>query len=306
MLRFLFQRLVVTIPTLLVVTFMVFMIVHLIPGDPAQILAGDFATPQVVKELRAEWGLDRPLLVQYGSYLKNLAQGNLGTSIASRRPVTAEIADRYHTTLSLAFWGTLFAVALGLTAGVVAARKPFTAWDYGSMTVALVGISTPVFWTGLILILIFSVKLGWLPAGGTGSSLKYLILPAVSIGFFDAGVVARQSRSSLMEVLGQDYVRTARAKGLPEKRVINKHAMKNAIIPVITIIGMQFGRMLGGAVLTESVFSLPGLGRFLIIAISQRDYPVVQGVCLVLALSFVIINLFVDLTYGFLDPRIRQ
>jgi ABC-type dipeptide/oligopeptide/nickel transport system permease component len=304
-LRFLMQRVLLAIPSLLLVSLLVFMVVRLIPGDPAQILAGDMATPQAVAELRAQWGLDRPLPVQYLTYLKNLLAGNLGRSVATRNPVTREIGDRYPTTVGLAATGILVAAILGLGAGVLAASKPFSRWDYGSMILALTGVSTPVFWSGLILILIFSVWLGWLPSGGTGS-LRHMILPAFSLGLFDAGVIARQSRAGLLEVLEQDYIRTARAKGLAERMVVVRHAFKNAVIPVVTVIGMQFGRMLGGAVLVESVFSLPGIGRLLVTAISQRDYPVIQGICLLLAASFVIINLAVDVAYGYLDPRIRQ
>ena len=299
------QRVLLAIPSLLLVTLLVFMVVRLIPGDPAQILAGDMATPQAVAELKVQWGLDRPLPVQYFTYLKNLLAGDLGRSIATRNPVTTEIGDRYPTTLGLAATGILVAAILGLGAGVLAASKPFSRWDYGSMILALTGVSTPVFWSGLILILIFSVWLGWLPSGGTGS-LRHMILPAFSLGLFDAGVIARQSRAGLLEVLEQDYIRTARAKGLAERMVVVRHAFKNAVIPVVTVIGMQFGRMLGGAVLVESVFSLPGIGRLLVTAISQRDYPVIQGICLLLAASFVIINLAVDIAYGYLDPRIRQ
>jgi ABC-type dipeptide/oligopeptide/nickel transport system permease component len=305
MIRFLAQRALIAVPTLLLVTVLVFMIVHVIPGDPAHILAGDMATPEAVAELRAQWGLDQPLPVQYLAYLKNLAAGDLGRSIATRNPVAREIGERYPTTLGLAASGILVAAILGLGAGVLAASKPFTGWDYGSMILALTGVSTPVFWSGLILILIFSVWLGWLPSGGTGS-LRHMILPAFSLGLFDAGVIARQSRAGLLEVLEQDYIRTARAKGLAERMVVARHAFKNAVIPVVTVIGMQFGRMLGGAVLVESVFSLPGIGRLLITAISQRDYPVIQGICLLLAITFVIINLAVDIAYGYLDPRIRQ
>jgi ABC-type dipeptide/oligopeptide/nickel transport system permease component len=299
------QRALLALPSLLLVTVLVFTIVHLIPGDPAQILAGDMATPQAVADLRAQWGLDRPLPIQYVAYLRNLAAGDLGRSIATRNPVTREIGDRFPTTLGLAASGILVAAILGLGAGVLAASKPFSGWDYGSMVLALTGVSTPVFWSGLILILVFSVWLGWLPSGGTGS-LRHMVLPAFSLGLFDAGVIARQSRAGLLEVLEQDYIRTARAKGLAEHLVVVRHAFKNAVIPVVTVIGMQFGRMLGGAVLVESVFSLPGIGRLLVTAISQRDYPVIQGICLLLAASFVIINLAVDIAYGYLDPRIRQ
>ncbi len=303
--KFLLQRLLIAVPTLLVVTFLVFLIIRFIPGDPALILAGESASPQVVAELRAEWGLDQPVLTQYAVYMGNLAQGNLGRSIASHQPVIWEITQRYPSTLTLASLAIVVAIILGLGFGTIAAMRPFTMWDYGSMVLSLVGISTPIFWSGLIMILVFSVLLGVLPSGGTGTPMHW-ILPAVSLGFFDAGVIARQSRSALMEVMLTDYVRTARAKGLSQRAVVMGHAMKNAIIPVVTIIGMEFGRMLGGAILTESVFSLPGIGRYLVMAISQRDYPVIQGICLMLASTFVLINLAVDILYGYLDPRIRQ
>jgi peptide/nickel transport system permease protein len=304
-LKFFAQRLAMVVPTVLLVSLLIFLVMRLIPGDPAVILAGDFATAESVKQLRQEWGLDRPVAVQYLSYLKNLASGNMGQSIASRQPVTSEIAARFPVTLQLAFWGSIIAVVLGVLAGVMGATRALTGWDYTSMILSMVGISTPVFWSGLILILIFSVKLSWLPSGGTGT-FSHMILPSVSLGLFSAGVLARQTRASMMEVLSHDYVRTARSKGLPERVVVYRHAMKNAMLPVVTIVGIQFGRMLGGAVLVESVFSLPGIGRFLIIAISQRDYPVVQGIVLLLAVSFVLINLMVDLVYSVVDPRIRQ
>lgn len=293
------------VPTLLLVSLLVFLMMRLIPGDPAVILAGDFATAESVKQLRHEWGLDRPVAVQYLSYLKNLATGKMGLSIASRQPVTTEIAARFPVTLQLAFWGSIIAVLLGVWAGVMGATRAFTAWDYTSMILSMVGISIPVFWSGLILILIFSIMLGWLPSGGTGT-ISHMILPAVSLGLFSAGVLARQTRASMVEALSHDYVRTARSKGLRERVVVYRHALKNAMLPVVTIVGIQFGRMLGGAVLVESVFSLPGIGRFLIIAINQRDYPVVQGIVLLLAVSFVVINLMVDLVYSVVDPRIRQ
>ena len=246
-------------------------------------------------------GLDQPLLVQYTTYMQNLLQGNLGRSIASRQPVTWEVSERYPSTLTLALCAIVVATTLGLGFGTIAAMRPFTRWDYGSMVLSLVGISTPIFWSGLIMILIFSVFLGALPSGGTGTPMHW-ILPAVSLGFFDAGVIARQTRSALLEVMGTDYVRTAKAKGLAPRVVVMRHAMKNAIIPVVTIIGMEFGRMLGGAILTESVFSLPGIGRFLVQAIGQRDYPVIQGICLMLASTFVLINLAVDISVRLHGP----
>ncbi|MBI4278402.1 MAG: ABC transporter permease [Armatimonadetes bacterium] len=303
--QYIARKLLIAVPTLLAVSLIVFTVIRLIPGDPARILAGDFATPETVAEIRAQWGLDRPLPVQYGVYLTRLVRGDLGRSIVSGQPVRREIVRRYQVTVGLAVLGSLVAIAMGVLAGVMGATRPYTAWDYGAMALALTGVSTPIFWSGLLLILLFAVTLNWLPSGGVGSPTHY-VLPAVSLGYFTAGVVARQARSSLLEVLGQDYVRTARAKGLGERAVVYHHALRNSLIPVITVIGIQFGRMLGGAILTETVFSLPGMGSYLILAIGQRDYPVVQGVVLTFAASFVLINLAVDMGYAFLDPRIRH
>jgi len=278
--------------------------VRLIPGDPARLLAGDFATDAIIDELRQRWHLNDPLPVQYAVYLGGLLRGDLGRSITTATPVLPELTERFLRTLELAVAAIAVAALVGITAGIVSAVRRSTLVDYLATALALTGISTPIFWSGLILILLFSVTLGWLPAGGTGT-LRHLILPAVSLGFFGAGVLARQTRSGLLEVLGQDFVRTARAKGLPERLVVVKHALKNALIPVVTLLGDQFGRLLGGAILTETVFSWPGMGRYLIDAISQRDYPAVQGAILIFAAAVVVINLLVDLSYGALDPRVR-
>lgn len=303
-LRLIAARLVVAVPTLLVVSMLVFAIVRLLPGDPARILAGDFATDTVVAELRARWQLDRPLPVQYAAYVGGLLRGDLGRSTATSLPIAGELAERFGRTLELAAAAMLISAIAGSVAGVVGATHRSSMLDYLSTVLALTGVSTPIFWSGLLLILVFSVRLEWLPAGGAGT-LKHLVLPAVSLGLFGAGVIARQTRSSMLEVLGAEYVQTARSKGLAERVVVYKHALKNGLIPVVTVLGDQFGRMLGGAILTETVFAWPGMGRYLIEAISMRDYPAIQAVILVFAASFVIVNLIVDVSYGVLDPRVR-
>jgi peptide/nickel transport system permease protein/oligopeptide transport system permease protein len=302
--RLALTRLVAGVPALLLVTALVFGIVRLLPGDPARILAGDFATEEVVRELRERWQLDRPLPVQYGVYLAGLARGDLGRSTATSLPVGPELSERFLRTLQLAAAATLIAALAGGLAGVLGATRRATVTDYLATVLALTGVSTPIFWSGLILILVFAVWIPWLPAGGTGS-LAHLVLPAVSLGLFGAGVIARQTRSAMLETLGEDFVRTARSKGLPERGVVYKHALKNALMPVVTVLGDQFGRMLGGAILTETVFSWPGMGRYLIEAIAMRDYPVIQAIILVFAVSFLVVNLLVDLSYGLLDPRVR-
>lgn len=302
--RYLTRRVAVAVPTLLAVTVLIFVAMRVVPGDPAVLLAGDFATPETVQALRAKWGLDRSMPVQYGVFFRNLLRGDLGTSIVSDLPVRDEILQRFRVTIILAVCAIAVALVIGFSAGIAGATRPYTAWDYGSMATALIGVSTPIFWSGMLLILVFAVRLGWLPSGGADAWQGY-VLPAVSLGFFAAGVIARQTRSAMLDVLRQDYVRTARAKGVRESRVNAHHALRNALIPVVTIVGLEFGRMLGGAVLTETVFSLPGLGSFLIVSIAKRDYPVVQGIVLWIALAFVMINVLVDVLYAVLDPRIR-
>jgi len=303
-LRLVVGRLITGVPTLLAVSLLVFGIVRVIPGDPARLLAGDFATEQVVDELRHKWRLDDPLPVQYATYVGGLARGDFGRSITTSTPILPELMERFLRTLELAVAGIVVALGVGGAAGIVSAVRRSSLTDYAATVLALAGISTPIFWSGLLLILLFSVRLEWLPAGGSGT-LRHLVLPALSLGLFGAGVLARQTRSGMLEVLGQDFVRTARAKGLPERVVVVKHALKNALIPVVTVLGDQFGRLLGGAILTETVFAWPGMGRYLIESISQRDYPAVQGAILVFAAAVVIVNLLVDLSYGMLDPRVR-
>ena len=281
-----------------------FAIVRLIPGDPARLLDGDFATDQIVDELRQKWRLNDPLPVQYAVYVGGVVRGDFGRSITTSTPILPELVERFLRTLELAVAGIVVAIVVGGAAGIVSAVRRSSLTDYVATALALTGISTPIFWSGLLLILLFSVRLEWLPAGGSGT-LSHLVLPALSLGLFSAGVLARQTRSGMLEVLGQDFVRTARAKGLPERVVVVKHALKNALIPVVTVLGDQFGRLLGGAILTETVFAWPGMGRYLIESISQRDYPAVQGAIFVFAASVVVVNLLVDLSYGMLDPRVR-
>lgn len=298
------KRLLLTIPVLFGVAFVVFAMVRVIPGDPAQIIAGEAATKEFVEAVRKDLGLDRPLLAQFASFMGNLLRGDLGRSIRSRAPVTIELWARIPNTLQLTLAGLLVAVGVGVTAGVVSAVRPYSLVDTGVMLVALAGLSMPVFWSGLMLILIFAVRLGWLPAVGTGS-LAHLVLPAVTLGGATAAIIARMTRSSMLEVLRSDFIRTARAKGLAEPSVVNRHAFRNALIPVITVVGLQMGTLLSGAVLTESVFAWPGVGRLLIEGILARDYPIVQASVLVVALAFVLVNLAVDVLYAVVDPRIH-
>ncbi len=304
MAEYLIRRALASVATLFVVTILVFLAVRAVPGDPAVLLAGDFATPETVASIRAKWGLDKSIPVQYGVFLNRLVRGDLGRSIVSELSVRDEIVQRFHVTLTLAAAALAVALVIGLSAGILGATRAYSVWDYGSMMMAMLGVSTPIFWSGMLAILVFAVVLGWLPSGGVGSWRGY-ILPAISLGFFAAGIIARQSRAALLDTLRQDFVRTARAKGLSEGRVLGVHALRNALVPVVTVVGLEFGRMLGGAILTETVFTLPGIGSFLILAIAKRDYPIVQGIVLWLALVFVVINMLVDLSYAALDPRAR-
>ncbi|MGH7325493.1 MAG: nickel ABC transporter permease [Candidatus Rokuibacteriota bacterium] len=304
MTRYLIRRLLLTIPVVFGVTFIIFAMVRLIPGDPAQVIAGEQATQEIVDAVRRSLGLDQPIIVQYGRFLGDLALGDMGRSTRSQRPVVLELADRFPNTIELTLAGMLVASVIGIGAGVVSATRRNRWPDTVSMLLALTGVSMPVFWLGLMLILVFSVTLGWLPPVGRGTWAQ-LILPAFTLGAASAAILARMTRSSLLEVLGQDFVTTARAKGLAERFVVYKHALKNAMIPVVTVMGLQFGTLLSGAVLTETVFAWPGIGRLIVESILARDYPVVQGAVLLTALSFVLVNLVVDLLYSVLDPRIR-
>ncbi len=304
MLRLIGRRFLYLIPIIIGVTFISFFILHLTPGDPALLLAGEDATKADLEAIRKKFGLDKPFIVQYLTYLGNLCLGDLGISIRTQRTVLQEVLARYPATLELASVSILFASVIGLLAGIIAAYRQNSFFDYGSMVVSLFGMSMPIFWVGLMLMLIFAVYLGWLPAVGRGG-IRHLVLPAISLGANSAAIIARMTRSSLLEVIRQDYIQTARAKGLAERVVIFKHAVRNALIPVITVMGIQFGYLLSGSVLTETVFAWPGVGRLMIQSIYMRDYPVVQGAILFVAVNFVLVNLFVDVLYGYINPRLR-
>jgi peptide/nickel transport system permease protein len=298
------RRLFLLVPVLLGVSLGSFGLLQLVPGDPALILAGEEATEEVLARIRHEHGLDRPLPIQFLVYLRNAVQGNLGISIQTRQPVATLIAQRFPFTLRLAFLAILVSGALGVVAGVIAATRRNSSIDLAALLGSLVGISLPIFWLGLLMILIFSVNLRWFPAGGTGT-VAHLVLPAIVLGAASSAVIARMTRASMLEVLRQDYIRTARAKGVRERIITYRHALKNAMIPILTVFGLEFGYNLGGAVLTETVFSLPGIGRLIVEGIFARDYPVVQGSMLVVATTFVMVNLLTDIAYALFDPRIR-
>jgi ABC-type dipeptide/oligopeptide/nickel transport system permease component len=302
--RYLGRRLLVTLPTLWLVTVVVFSMVRLLPGDPAETIAGLNATQESVAGLRQELGLDQPLLVQYGRFLGGLLRFDLGRSTMSRAPVLDELRPRLPVSLTLAVLSMGVAVIVGVGLGVMAALRRRSWVDYLAMSVSVAGLSTPTFVLGLVLILVLSVQWRLLPATGATTWWHY-VLPAITLGLPAAAVVARMARSSLLEVMRQDFVRTAWAKGLARPSVVYRHALKNALIPIITISGLQFGQLMGGAVVVESVFGLPGLGKLLVDRVLGRDYPVIQGVVLVAACGFVLTNLLVDLVYSLVDPRIR-
>ncbi|WP_433957172.1 nickel ABC transporter permease [Cytobacillus horneckiae] len=303
MTMFIFRRLFQTIPVIIGVTFVVFFIMQLVPGDPAVILAGEGASKETIDALREQLGLNQPLIIQYFDYLTSLFKGDFGTSLKSSQPVLDEILIRLPITMELAFVSILITIVLGMAAGIIAAIKPYSLQDVGVMLIALLGISLPSFWLGLMLMYLFSVKLQILPVAGWDSPL-HIILPAITLGAGGAAIVARMTRSSMLEVIRQDYIRTARAKGIKEKIIIFKHALRNALIPVITVVGLQFGALLGGTVLVESIFAINGLGRMIVDAIRMRDLPMVQGGVLVASLIFVIVNLMVDIFYRFFNKRI--
>lgn len=304
MLQHIARRLLYLIPIFFGVTFISFSILQLSPGDPAQLLAGEDATQKDIDAIRKRYGLDKPFLVQYVVYIKNVSRGDLGTSLRTQRTVIREVLARYPATLELAGVSVIVASIIGFFTGIIAANHQNSFFDYGSMVVSLFGISMPIFWLGLMAMLLFAVILGWFPAVGRGT-LAHLVLPAVSLGANSAAVIARMTRSSMLEVIRQDYIQTARAKGLSERVVLYKHAVRNALIPVITVMGMQFGYLLSGSVLTETVFAWPGVGRLMVQSIYARDYPVVQGAILLVAINFMLVNLFVDVLYGYINPRIQ-
>ncbi len=334
MLQFLLRRVSLVIPTFFGVTLLTFALIRLIPGDPIELLAGERSlTPERHAEMKARLGLDKPLLVQYGIYIADVFQGDLGKSIVTREPVLSEFSTLFPATIELSLCALIFALAVGLPAGILAAVRRGSVFDHSVMGISLTGYSMPIFWWGLLLILLFSVDLGWTPVSGrisalywiepvTGfllidtlladepgaftSAVRHLILPAIVLGTIPLAVIARMTRSSMLEVLGEDYVRTARAKGVSPLQVVAVHALRNALIPVITVIGLQVGVLLSGAILTETIFAWPGIGKWLIESIARRDYPSVQGGVLLVATVVITVNLIVDLMYGFINPRIRH
>jgi ABC-type dipeptide/oligopeptide/nickel transport system permease component len=303
-LSFLVRRILLTIPVLLGVATLVFSLIHLIPGDPVQSMLGDGASPESVSELRARLGLDRPLYAQYISFLNGAAHGNLGTSLRTSEPVTTAIVDRLPATFELAAAAMLVAIVIAIPLGVIAAVGAGTFVDHIATTLALVGISMPNFWLGPLLAIVFAVELGWLPVSGRGT-LAQLVLPAVTLGAPLAAVLARMTRASVIDELRELYVMAARARGVSRIRAVLKHAFRNSLIPIVTVLGLQLGAVLTGAVITETIFAWPGVGRLLIQSIGFRDYPLVQGCILLIALTYVSMNLLTDLAYGLLDPRIR-
>jgi len=297
------------IPVMLGVSFIVFSMLHLAPGDPAVTIAGEHATLEQIEAIRESMGLNDPFLVQYGRWLGNaVIHQDLGVSRANHS-VVDELMSRFPATLQLAGAAVLVSVVIGLPIGIISATKQYSIFDNVSMLFALLGVSMPNFWQGMLLMLLFALNLGWLPFGGLpggADNFVYLILPAITLGTSSAAVVARMTRSSMLEVIRQDYIKTARAKGQTERIITTRHALKNALIPIITVVGLNFGFMLGGAVITEMVFTIPGIGSFMVNAIQQRDFPVVQGGVLFVALTFTVVNLAVDILYAFVDPRIKS
>lgn len=304
MARFLARRLALTLPVLLGVATLVFSLIHFIPGDPAQAMLGEAAPQADVEELRRRLGLDRPLLEQYVAFLSGLLRGDLGTSLRTGLPVTSQILERMPATFELAAAAMLVAICVSLPLGIAAAVRRGTAIDHAAMTLALTGVSVPNFWLGPLLAIVFAVELGWLPVAGRGTP-QHLILPAISLGAALAAILARMTRASMLEELREQYVLAARARGVPYLRAVVRHAFRNSLIPVVTLVGLQFGAVLTGAVITETIFAWPGIGRLLIQSIGFRDYPLVQGCILLIAVTYVGVNLLTDLVYGVLDPRIR-
>jgi len=292
------------IPVLLGVSLVVFSIVHIIPGDPARIMAGVDATGEEIELIRRQLDLDKPVYIQYFLWMSKVLSGDLGRSIVTNQPVLPEIIHRFSATLQLTLAAIILAVLMGVTVGVVSATKPYSLFDHLSMVSALFGVSMPIFWMGLMFIFLFSVTLGLFPSSGK-DGIEHIVLPALTLGLASTGIIARMTRSSMLEVLGQDYVRTARAKGATEDEVVYGHALKNAMIPVVTIVGLQFGYLLSGAVLTETVFNWPGIGRLMVDSIFNRDFPMIQGAVLLVASSFVLVNLLTDLLCAYLDPRVK-
>ena len=305
MTQYLSKRMLQVIPTVILVTVLVFLMLHFIPGDPAEIFIGEArSTPELIERIRNEMGLNRPLHVQYLDYMSKALRGDFGVSLNNKRPVIGEILLRLPFTLELTLTAMVIATVVGIGLGIVAALNHNTVVDAAAMILALVGISMPVYWSSLLLIVIFSIRLDWLPVIGEGG-VEHLILPAVALGMVSAGGLARLVRSGMLEILNQDFILTARAKGLNERVVVFRHTLRNALIPVVTLLGLMFGNLLGGAVLTETIFSRLGIGRMYVTAVLNKDFTLVQGTTLFIALSYVLINIVIDVIYVFIDPRIR-
>lgn len=332
MARFLLHRFLSLIPTLLGISVLVFFMIHLIPGDPAEMMLGERASEQSLRQVREELGLNRPLHVQYGLFMSRLLRGDLGRTLKTNEKITTEIAERFPATIELSIAAMIIATVFGMTAGIISATRQYSVFDYGSMVLSLVGVSMPIFWLGLVLMIIFSLNLGWLPLSGRLSydvsletitriylldslltrnwtafrdALWHLAMPAFTLSTIPMAIIARITRSSMLEVLRQDYIRTARAKGLAPLTVYLKHGLRNALIPVITVIGLQFGILLGGAILTETIFAWPGIGKWILDAVYARDFHAVQGGTMLVAATFVLINMLVDILYAWVNPRIK-
>ncbi|CAM3766607.1 ABC transporter permease [Alkalicoccus chagannorensis] len=332
MLAYTIRRVLMLIPVLIGMSLITFSIIHLIPGNPAQTILGEQATPQAIEQLEEQLGLNEPYFVQYGEYMMSLLQGDLGQSLRTNADITNEMWPFLAATIELTLFAMIFAVVVGVNAGIISAWKQNSIFDYTSMLIALIGVSMPIFWLGLMQQWIFAQELGWFPAFGRGNprdpvetvtyfylvdtllagrpdqfftSLGHLVLPGVALGTIPMAIIARMTRSSMLEVLRSDYIRTVEAKGIHHLSVVYRHGFKNAVIPVLTVVGLQTGTLLGGAILTETIFSWPGIGRYVYEAIGTRDYPVIQSGILVIAFMFVMINLIVDLLYSYIDPRIK-
>ena len=310
--RYVAQRVLAMLPVLLIVAVVTFALIHVTPGDPVSFLVGDQALPEQIEEIKAKLGLDKPLYQQLGIYFRDLLRGDLGESVFSRTKVTELIGQRLEPSLFLAIYSQLFAVLVAIPLGVVAAWKANTWIDRVVMIFAVLGLAIPSFWLGFNLAWLFAVKLDWFPAigyeplaGGVGPWLRSLTLPSLTVGIISAALIARMTRSTMLEVLREEYIRTARAKGLGELSVLFRHALKNASIPIVTIIGLTLASLAGGLVVTEAVFAIPGVGRLIVDAVLRRDYPIIQGVIIMITFAYVLMNLIVDLAYGYLDPRIR-
>jgi len=305
MFRYIIRRLLLVIPVLIGISIFVFLIMHLTPGDPARLMLGESAPAEQLEALREELGLNDPLPVQYFNWLKKAVRLDFGRSLRSKKLVTDEILSRLPATAELAFLAVGIAVLVGIPVGILSATRPNSLFDNIAMIGALSGIGMPAFWQGIMFILIFSVWLGWFPSSGRMGGLEYYVLPALTLGTRSMASIARMTRSSMLEVLQQDFIRTANAKGLSRFKVVFVHALRNALIPVVTMIGLQFGSMMAGAVLTETIFAWPGIGRMIVEAINNKDFPLVQGTIMTFAVMYALINLVVDVTYAFLDPRLR-